>query len=62
MMDFWRSLAIIAELIKAWRYEEAWEFIQRNKCDRTDGKCCAPNQTAATDNTYTSKGDSKRGD
>jgi len=59
MMDFWRSLAIIAELIRARRYADAWEFIERNKCDRTDGKGWAPINPAA-DNTYTGKDTSKR--
>ena len=60
MMDFWRSLAIIAELMKAERYAEAWEFIERNKCDRTDGKGCAPINPAAADNTYTGQGGCER--
>ena len=65
-MDFWRSLAIIAELIRASRYADAWEFIERNKCDLTDGKGCAPINGGAplnpapADNTYTGKGGSKR--
>jgi hypothetical protein len=60
-MDFWRSLAIIAELIKARRYDEAWEFIQRNKCDRTDGNMAvAPIKSAAAPNTWTGKGGTKR--
>jgi hypothetical protein len=36
-MDFWRALAIITALMKEHRYDEAWDFIQRNRCD-DDGR------------------------